>query len=475
MSDSSEFPDGQDRRTYLKTLATAGVLGTGFLAGCSGGGGGGGGGSSSGNGGSDSGSGSGSGGGSSDGGETSDGSESTESGSQYNDTPLEVLHPWTGGGGQNAINAVIEGFKQQYPDVETDFSGVGATANVQLNQMVNQRLANRNPPASFNAWPGAHLTQFTESSRQLLGDITESVWGHDNMEDAFIEEAKELSRFDGRYVTVPIGSHRLNNLFFNMDVIESAGVSPEDVETPGDLIPLMEEVEAQTDAAGMAQSMVNANTQLQLWAAIHLGMHGYQSYMDLMGGNGDVQQVRESVDMTKQYSQFFNEDAASVNPPSANQKIMNGEAGFYHQGNWMAGGYNANDLTYEEDWGWVAFPGTSNMYTLHMDAFVHPAENPAPEKAIRWHRYVGSQEAQVNFNKHKGSIPLRTDVSMEEFGPFLTQTMEDFKNVEYRPPTVAHGLAVAPKTLVELREVFSNSFMGPYNVDKTAQGIIDTV
>lgn len=444
MSDQADNPE-EPRREYLKAVATTGVIGVTGLAGCSGDGG---------------------------GGDGSDGGSSTP---EYNDTALEVLHPWTGGGGQNAINAVIEGFEEEYPDIETKFNGVGATANVQLNQQVNQRLSNQNPPASFNAWPGEHLTQFTQTDRQLLGDITESVWQHDDMEDAFIEEARELSQVDGRYVTVPIGSHRLNNLFFNMDVIESADASPEDVETPGDLIPLMEAVEENTDAAGMAQSMANANTQLQLWAAIHLGIHGYESYMDLMSGDGDIESVTESLDMTAQYSEFFNEDAATVNPPSANQKIMNGEAGFYHQGNWMAGGYNANGLTYEEDWGWIAFPGTSNMYTLHMDAFVHPAESPAPQKAIRWHRYVGSTEAQENFNRHKGAIPLRTDASMEEFGPFLTETMEDFQNVEYRPPTLAHGLAVPPTTLVELRGVFSDNFMGPYNVDETAQGIIDTI
>ncbi|PSP94796.1 ABC transporter substrate-binding protein [Halobacteriales archaeon QS_4_62_28] len=445
MSDQPDEPD-EPRRRYLKTVATTSVFGVAGLAGCSG-----------------------------DDGDAGGDGGTEQNTSEYNDTALEVLHPWTGGGGQNAINAVIEGFNERYPDIETDFSGVGATANVQLNQMANQRLANQNPPASFNAWPGAHLTQFTESDRQLLGDITESVWQHDNMEEAFIEEAKELSQFDGRYVTVPIGSHRLNNLFFNVDIIESAGTSPEDVESPGDLIPLMEEVEASTDAVGMAQSMANANTQLQLWAAIHLGMHGYQSYMDLMNGDGNIDSVSESLEMTAQYAEFFNEDAATVNPPSANQKIMNGEAGFYHQGNWMAGGYNANDLTYEEDWGWIAFPGTSNMYTLHMDAFVHPADNPAPEKAIRWHRYVGSTEAQEKFNKHKGAIPLRSDASMEEFGPFLTETMEAFQNVEYRPPTLAHGLAVSPDILVNLRGVFSDNFMGPYDVEATAQGIIETI
>lgn len=447
-------PDNVDgeRRKYLEAVAAAGLMGTGAFAGCLGDGG------SSGE---------------ENTGETG-GGESTGT-AEFNDQSLEVIHPWTGGGGQEAINAVIEGFESQYPDIDTDFRGVGATANVQLNQLINQRLANRNPPGSFNAWPGAHLRPFVESDQDVLGDITESVWQHENFEEAFIDEAKELSQFDGRYVTVPIGSHRLNNLFYNIEVVESAGVSPSDVETPEDLVPLLQTIEEETDAVGMAQSMVNANTQLQLWAAVHLGMHGYQAYMDMTSGDGDIGRVRESLDVTKQYAEFFNQDASSLSPPEANELIMNGSAGVYHQGNWMAGSYQAADLTYEEDWGWIPFPGTENMYTLHMDAFVHPANNPAPAKAVRWHRYVGSKEAQINFNKNKGAIPVRTDVSKDEFGPFLTRTMEDFQSVEHRPPTLAHGLAVPPTTLSNLQEVFSNNFMGPYNVDDTAQAIIDTI
>lgn len=440
MTSEHTCPDPR-RRKYLRALAAAGVVGAGGLAGCGG-----------------------------DGGNGSDGGNGG-----YNDHPMEALHAWTGGGGKKAINAVVDGFKEEYPDIETDINAVGATANVQLNSLVNQRLSNQNPPSSFNAWPGAHLTQFTEADRELLGDITDSVWSKNNMKEAFLDEAQELCKFDGRYVCVPIGSHRLNNLFYNMDVIEQAGVSPKDLEKPADLVSMMETVESETDAVGMAQSMTNANTMLQLWAAIHLGTHGYDAYMELVEGKGKTARVKESLQVAKQYAKFFNEDSATVAPPQANQKIMKGDAAFLHQGNWMAGGYKANDLKYEEDWGWVAFPGTSNMYTLHFDAFVHPADNPSPKKAVRWHRYLGTEEAQINFNKHKGSIPPRTGVSMEEFGPFLTETMEDFESVEHKPPTIAHGLAVGPTTLSNLRGVINNNFMGPYNVSKTASEILNTI
>jgi glucose/mannose transport system substrate-binding protein len=436
MAHDSNIDDDQ-RRRFLKLAAAGGLVGTAGLAGCAG--------------------------------QSSDDQE-TQTESPF---PLEVMHGWTGGDGKEAITALTDGFKEKYPDMDTMFKPIGGVANVGLNTLINQRFANQDPPSSFAAWPGKHLSQYTADD--LLGDITDSVWSHNDMESGFLEEAKELSKSDGAYVAVPIGSHRLNNLFYNVSVLEDAGVDPSSISSPEKLVSALEAVDQNTDAAGMAQAMTGANTVLQLWGATFLGNQGYQPYMDLINGDGDVDAVKESLELVKQYAQYFNEDADSTSPPGANEKIMNGEAAFLHQGNWMAGGYRANDLTYNEDWGWIAFPGTSNMYTLHFDAFVYPGDNPSPQKSAKWLRYVGSKEAQIEFNKRKGSIPARTDVSKDEFGPYLQETIEDFASVDHKPPTIAHGLAVSPDKLVECRKVLNNNFMGPYNVDAAAEGLIDAL
>lgn len=444
-------PIDEQRRRYLKLTAAGSLFAATGLAGCS----------------------------------TGDGTPTDASGTDPRDTddtggtpsptafPLEVFHGWTGGDGKEAVTALTDGFEAAYPEVDTLFKPIGGVANVGLNSLINQRFANRDPPSSFAAWPGKHLTQYTADG--LLGDITESVWSHNDMEAGFLEEAKQLSQFDGNYVAVPIGSHRLNNIFYNVSVVEEAGVDPSSLSTPQDLVSALEAVDQNTDAAGMAQAMTGSNTVLQLWGATFLGSQGYQPYMDLVEGNGDIGAVRESLEIVKQYAEYFNTDADSTSPPGANEKIMNGDAAFLHQGNWMAGGYRANDLTYGDDWGWIAFPGTSNMYTLHFDAFVSPADNPSPQKSAKWHRYVGSKEAQIAFNKRKGSIPARTDIAKEEFGPYLQETIDDFASVDHKPPTIAHGLAVSPEKLVGCREVLNNNFMGPYDVEAAAQGLVDTL
>ncbi|WP_458189689.1 ABC transporter substrate-binding protein [Haladaptatus sp. NG-WS-4] len=394
------------------------------------------------------------------------------SGRQDGGETMEVLHGWTGGDGKAAIDALTQGFQEQYSNVNANFKPVGRQGNVQLNTLVVQRLSNSNPPSSWAAWPGAHLTQFTEAD--LLGDIGDSVWGQNNMKQAYVEEAKNLSRFDGQFVCVPIGSHRMNNLFYNVEVVEQAGIDPSNLSSPSELGNALSQVEEQTDAVGMAQSMTNAVTMIRLWAATMLGSEGFQPYMDMINGNGNMESVRSGLQAVKNLTQYFNDDAPSVDPPGAMEKVANGEAAVLQTGNWAAGFFQGQDLTYNEDWGWAAYPGTKEMYGLHFDVFVYPKNGPAPQATQKWFRYCGTTDAQVAFNTRKGSIPPQTDAPQDEFGPYLTQTMKDFNSAEQKPPTIADGLAMPPDTLTVL-SVFSDNFMGPYNVDATANQIMNTI
>lgn len=399
---------------------------------------------------------------------------SSLTGGDEESAPLEVLHGWTGGDGKTAVENLIKGFKEQHSEMETDFSPIGGGGNTNLDTLVTKRVSDGEEPSSWADWPGANLTQFTENDK--LGDIEESVWSENGMKDGYVQEAKELSQVGGSYVAVPLGSHRLNNLFYNISVVEEAGVSPEDISSPSDLLDAMEKVKQNTDAVPMAQAMKAPWTMLQLWAVIMLGQEGFQAYMDFIEGNGSEDAVRAAFETAKEYSEYFPSDAPTIDLTESNGRIMSGDAAFIHQGNWVAGAYrNQEDFEYNSDWGYVPFPGTEDMYTLHIDAFVKPKNDPTPEKTNKFLRYVGSKDAQVRFNQYKGSIPPRDDVSTDEFGEYLTETMEDFKQVSQKPPTLAHGLAVDPTAWSDLKGVITEEFSGPYNVDGATQKFLDAV
>lgn len=432
------------RRRFVALTGTTGLTG---IAGCMGGG---------------------TDGGGEDGGGT-DGSGGEDGGT---DEPLEVLHGWTGGDGKKAINNLSSVFKEQHPDMAANFKPIGGGGNENLNTVVANRLSNNNPPSSFANWPGKNLVKY----EGVLGDVGD-VWQDEGFTDAHVQEAIDLHKLNGAFRAVPLGSHRLNELFYNAHVVDDAGVDIESVTSVSKLIDAMDQVQQNTDKVPMTHGMKGAWTTLQLFAQVMLGQEGFDPYTTFINGNGGKASVRSTFETLKEIlTNYINEDAASIGLTTSNQNIIKGNAAFIHQGNWAAGAFrNASDFVFGEDWGAKTFPGTEGMYTLHFDSFLYPNSNPSPEKAKTWLAFVGGTDAHVAFNKFKGSIPTRTDVSKSEFGPYLQGAIEDFAAADKRPPTLAHGLAVVPEKMTSLKDVISNEFSGPYNVEKATQQFMDTV
>jgi glucose/mannose transport system substrate-binding protein len=199
------------------------------------------------------------------------------------------------------------------------------------------------------------------------------------------------------------------------------------------------------------------------------------SYTDMLAGNvSDYEsEVKASLEQVATYSEYYNEDSGSISWDQANAKVVNGEAAFIHQGDWAAGQYRtAEDFEFDTDWGMAPFPGTGGVYHVVTDSFVFPTNNPSPEATSNFLNYCGSVDAQERFNPIKGSIPPRTDVPTDEFGPFLQSQIEDFRNSDSQPPTIAHGTGVSPETKSNIEEAFA-SFIENYDVDRAYDGLVN--
>jgi len=453
MADSDNLMDGISRRTMIGSTAAGAAI---ALAGCSGDGGDGG--SDGEDGGSDGGDGSSDG---SDGG--SDGGSSAE---------LEVLHGWTGGDGATAAEALEEAFNEAHPDVNLNFNPIGGGGNQNLDAVVANRLQNNNPPGAFANWPGKNLQRY----EGVLGEVGD-VWDENNFQDVMVQEAVDLHQYNGAFRAVPLGSHRLNCLFYNTSVVEEAGVDPSSLTSVSALIDALETISSETDKIPMTQGMSGTWTTTQLWASTMLGKEGYDAYMNFIEGNPDRAAVKSAFESVGTILEnYINDDAASIGLTESNQNIIQGNAAFIHQGNWAAGAFrNAEDFAYDEDWGFKTYPGSEGTYMLHFDSFLYPSGNPTPELSKTFLSFVGSQEAQVAFNQYKGSIPTRTDVDMSAFGPYLQETAEDFADADQRPPTIQHGLAVSSEKMTSLNDVISSEFSGPYNVEAATDGFVDAV
>ena len=422
------------------------------LAGCSGGGGGDGG--DGGDGGGDGGTGTGGGGGGWDG-------------------TLEVLHGWAGGDGEAAINALISAFEEEYPDMSTNFQAVGASANVNLNATILRRMRNNNPMSSFANWPGTNLERY----RDHLMDLEADVWEAEGYKDVMQGRSVELCTFNDKMPAVPLGSHRMNNLFYNISVFEEAGVDPQDIDGASGLIDALDAIKQNTDVAPMGQAMVAPWTVLQLWAQVLQSQAGVDAYMDFIEGNGDRAAIVDSLELVQEIQEnYIQEGASSQSFTDVGGMMINGEVACMHQGNWLAGQFRVDDsFNFKEHWDWVPFPGTEGTYGYHIDAIVAPANNPTKEETIAWQKFVGTKKAQIAFNNLKGSVPLRTDIDPGELGDFIGMTYEDLTSSDRYPPTIAHGLAVTPEQMGDCKTAMSNNMMGPYDVEAAADALLEAV
>jgi glucose/mannose transport system substrate-binding protein len=139
----------------------------------------------------------------------------------FTERPIEVLHGWTGPDGSTAIGSVERMFTARHPNVGLDLRPVGGTGNENLNSAIDRRLAGGNPPSSFATWPGPTLDQY---EGQLLA--IDDVWRANGFVENTHERAVANCQRDGSFLAVPIGSHRVNNLYYNTTLLDRADVDP---------------------------------------------------------------------------------------------------------------------------------------------------------------------------------------------------------------------------------------------------------
>ncbi|WP_254532112.1 ABC transporter substrate-binding protein [Natrinema gelatinilyticum] len=389
-------------------------------------------------------------------------------GNSSGSSEIELLHAWSSGDGKKAIKALVEGFQEAHPDVSFAEEPVNGAARDNLDQVVSNRLQSNDPPSTFQTWPGKTLTKFGDAYAGIEGD----VW-NDELKNNYLSGPKQQAQFDGTYVTVPINIHRINNLFYNKTVLDEAGVDPESMSSPADVVDACETISQNTEAVPFAQQTSGTWSTGQLWETILLAQAGIEGYNAFIKGNGNVDQVRTALENVVELSEYYPDDASSIGFTEANTMVMEGDAAFIHQGDWAAGAYSGEDgFNYGENWGQITYPGSSGNYLLNMDSFPYFDGNPSPEATKTFLSYCGSTEAQVLFNKQKGSIPPRKDADVSELNTFQQDQYDDFTNADNQPPSIEHGLAIKPAVKTNISSAFSG-FLESSDPDATADALVN--
>ncbi|WP_211194982.1 ABC transporter substrate-binding protein [Halorhabdus amylolytica] len=381
---------------------------------------------------------------------------------------IEVMHDWEDGDGRAAIDGLLDVYRRN--------SGGSADERTADSVRLSAKtgLLREDPPDVWFDWPGKNLEPYLEAD--VLADLTD-VWQEHDLESRYISGARDVARDEDRYVALPMNIHRLNNLFYDVETVESAGVDPSDAGSPREFLEVLEQVVDATDAVGLIQPWKNPVPVLQLWETTLIGEFGADTYRSIV--DGDVRanrgQIEEALELVRGIADFVPERSLFLDIAEAPVEFVSSNAAFYVQGDWSTSVFNAaEDFSFRADWGHAAFPGTEGLYQMNMDATLVPKMIGRTDAMDAFLATVGSVEGQVAFNAQKGSIPPRTDVPDDEFSPFQRMQMDAFEHSRSQPASVAHGLAVRPDRYIELLTTFV-SFTETWDVDATTRAVVDVL
>ncbi len=348
---------------------------------------------------------------------------------------VEIFSWWTGGGEAAGLEAMIEVFNAQHPDVEFINAAVAGGAGTNARAVLATRLQAGDAPDSWQGHAGQELIGTYVAADQL--EPVNFLFEENGWLEVMPETLIPLISQDGNIYSVPVNIHRANVLWYNPTILADNGI-----EAPTSL----EEWFAAMDA--LVAAGVEAPLSLgEQWTAMHLmetvllASLGADAYNGLWDGSTDwaSAEVTTALESFAKVLEYTNSDAAALTWQDASQLVVNGDAAFNVMGDWAEGYFREIGFEPNTGYGWAPVPGTDGTFQFLSDSFVLPKNAPHRDNAIAWLTVAGSREGQDAFNPVKGSIPARSDGDRSLYGEYLLSAMDDWAS-DTVVGSLAHGV-----------------------------------
>ncbi|MCF7915308.1 MAG: extracellular solute-binding protein [Spirochaetaceae bacterium] len=357
---------------------------------------------------------------------------------------LEIFSWWAGDEAP-ALNALIDLYNDNYPQVEVINATVTGGSGVNAKAVLKTRMLGGDPPDSFQVHAGQELIGTWVAAERML-DLT-PLFESEGWMDVIPEDLINLIGTENGIWSVPVNVHRSNVMWYIPENLEEWGV--EAPQSWDEFLEIAEDLEAQ----GVTPLSLATNwTVNHLWESVALGVLGADKYDGLWNGelswtSDEAVEVWATLDEVLEYT---NDDFSSLSWQQATDLVVGGDAAFNIMGDWAAG-YMSTTLNLEpgSDYSWAASPGTDGVFMFLADSFGFPKGVKNPAATLAWLKTCGSKKGQDTFNPLKGSISARTDSDLSKYNDYSQSAAEDFADNRI-VGSLAHG--------VTANEGFMNDF-----------------
>lgn len=354
---------------------------------------------------------------------------------------LEVLSWWTSGSEAAALNTLLTTFRTANPGVEPVNAAVAGGAGSQAIVALAKRLQSGDPPDVWQTFAGKAVQGY--AARGTIRDVSSVVTAdlRATMQPTLLQSLEH----DGKPYGIPTGAHRSNVLWFNTELLRTAGVTAPagDYTVPAFLADL-EKVKA-SGATPLCLGGQDPFTTVELFENTLLSTIGAAGWRDMTRDDLDWRgpRVQSALRSFGDMLAYADPEAGNLTWDAAMKKLATGGCAFASMNDSAYGELIAAGGQEGRDFQATAFPGTNDSFLAVVDVFVAATAADNAKNALAFLGAISEPETQLAFSKAKGSVPVLRNVDVSSLPPY----QQGASKALWASPvllSVAHGEAMSP-------------------------------
>ena len=326
---------------------------------------------------------------------------------------LVIYHWWTAGGEREAIDALFNDFKTEYPGVTIIDNPAAGGGGAVMRAAVKAMIMGGQYPDTFQVTYGPGMCASWAPYAQPIDDIVASTPIPDSL--------KSWGKVGDHYYFVPLNIHRDNNLWYNIKLVNELNITMP-LNTVDDFFAACDKIKA----SGKTPFAFGTGSGQRFWLDylfewfVLVAPHGGADYLaNFYAGKAHPATdpaVSEALGyLQKLFQNYVNPDYGALTWDEAGKMLMRDEAVFNYMGDWQKGMFMSSGWKPYVDFGFQTAPGTQGTTICHGDSFGLSLGAPHPTTTKEFLTVVASAKGEHDFCIIKGATPPRTDVSMNDF------------------------------------------------------------
>ena len=385
---------------------------------------------------------------------------------------VEVLHWWTSGGEARAVGELKEAFEAAGGTwIDSPIAGGGGDAAMTA---LRARVMSGNPPTAVQL-KGPSIQEWAREG--VLANL-DPVANEESWSEKLPPLIVETMQYEDHYVAAPVNVHRVDWIWANPAVLAEVGAEMPTTWDEFNATATALQEAGITPLAHGGQPWQDAT----LFEVVALGLGGADFFQAALVDLDDAALRSDTMvavfDQMRTLRGFVDDNFSGRAWNLATAMVINGEAAFQIMGDWAKGEFLAADMVPGEDFLCAAAPGDG--FLLNTDSFVmfDVGGDDREEGQTLLASLIMGEAFQRTFNLAKGSIPARTDVSLEGFDACAQRSHDDLeaaRDAGTLLPSMAHEMAVPRSQRGVFLDLVTEHFNSDMSSEDAATRLADAV